>query len=116
MLSMLSVFPQVSVIKAKLHELLSMPVGKQKLQFEVTETNASMFPSCLLFASHMTAWCRLLAGNVHQRLQLAGLLQHDEEQHGAAADEGERRSQEVTSRQRILHFTRADDHRYTTFS
>ena len=111
---MLSVFSQVSVIKAKLHELLSMPVGKQKLQFEVTDT--SIFTSCLLFASHMTAWCRLLAGNVHQGLQLAGLLQHDEEQHGAAADEGERRSQEVTSRQRILHFTRADDHRYTTFS
>ena len=26
---------QVSVIKAKLNEIISMPVGKQKLQFEV---------------------------------------------------------------------------------
>ena len=35
---------QVSVIKAKINEMISMPVGKQKLQFEVCITlNVTLF-------------------------------------------------------------------------
>jgi hypothetical protein len=33
----LSVIPQVSVIKVKIHEATGMPAGKQKLQYEVSK-------------------------------------------------------------------------------
>lgn len=35
-----SMCPQVSVIKVKIHEATGMPAGKQKLQFEVNEAFA----------------------------------------------------------------------------
>lgn len=37
----LSLVPQVSVIKVKIHEATGMPAGKQKLQYEVSQGNPS---------------------------------------------------------------------------
>lgn len=40
----LSLVPQVSVIKVKIHEATGMPAGKQKLQYEVSQGNPSPHP------------------------------------------------------------------------